>query len=115
MKSLTFKNLLTQNLVQWIRNNWRSYYNVRNIGPKDRKKSQIDTAWMIMKDRISKDVDLMIREAGGTEVPTRRERFKYRTPAANRVLAILHTDELAKIDKIIETGDVTIPKVIQQQ
>ena len=68
-----------------------------------------------MKDRISNKVDLMIREAGGTEEPTHHERFKYWTPAANRVLLTLHTDELAKIDRIIETGDVTIPKVIQQQ
>ena len=50
-----------------------------------------------------------------TEEPTHHEHFKYWTPAANRVLLTLHTDELAKIDRIIETGDVTIPKVIQQQ
>ena len=70
---------------------------------------------MTMKDRISNEVDLMIREAGGTEVPTHQERFKYRTSVANRVIATLHMDELAKIDRIIETGDVTIPKDIQQQ
>lgn len=68
-----------------------------------------------MKDRISNEINVMIREAGGTEEPTRQERFKYRTPAANRVLRTLHADELATIDKIIETGDVIIPKVIQQQ
>ena len=68
-----------------------------------------------MKDRILNEVDVMIREAGGTEEPTHRERFKYRTPTANQVLCKLHMDELAKIDRIIETGDVTIPKVIQQQ
>ena len=68
-----------------------------------------------MKDRILNEVDLMIREAGGTEEPTHHECFKYQTPAANQVLCKLHMDELAKIDRIIETGDVTIPKVIQQQ
>ena len=57
------------------------------------------------------EVDLMIRETGGTEEPTHHERFKYWTPTANRVIATL----LAKIDRIIETGDVTIPKDIQQQ
>ena len=81
----------------------------------DRKKSRIDVTWMTMKDRILNEVNLMIREAGGTEEPTHREHFKYQTPTANRVLCKLYTDELAKIDRIIETGDVTIPKVIQQQ
>jgi hypothetical protein len=70
---------------------------------------------MDMKETVKDEINVMVKEAGGTHPPTDEDIFKYRTAAAKRVFLSLSLDKQAEILRKIEEGGDIVPNDIKQQ
>jgi hypothetical protein len=99
----------SQNLCEWIRNNWRPYHTSRGFVPNERKKSRLNIIWMEMKERVKNEIIVMMKEEGLTSDLTAKDIFKHQTAAAKQVFLSLSPDDQAVIQKKIDNRTDIVP------